>query len=179
MTYPSLHEVITAAEDYWSAWQTLLSAAPGLRKVIGQHYPTALSWKVEGDVAPLEAVIRVYELGDHIFLAPVNSERSIATVHKTQAIALDTLQDIKILQRRPSKPNDTLGPDSLDLLLPHGLPTPEAIEKTLAGTEAEVEADHNEVHEWISVSYRGHEFKLADHSIWSICVKEAASLLDA
>lgn len=177
MSYPSLHEIRAAADEYWSVWQELLAKAPEARKTIGQHYATAFGWKVEGDLSPLEAAQRVYELGDHLFLAPVNQERSILTIRKPQALALDSLQDIKILQRRPSKPDDPLGADSLDILVPHGTPSATALEKPFRDVAATITAEHNDRHKWLSVVYRRHEFKLQDHSVWEVCVKEAHDLL--
>jgi hypothetical protein len=178
MSYPSLHEIRAAADEYWSIWQELMAKAPDLRKTVGQHSPTALGWKVEGDMAPLEAAERVYELGDHVMAAPVNQERAILTIRKSQAVALDTLQDIKILQRRPSRPDDALGADSLDILVPHGVPSIAGLEQSLKEAPATVKADHNDSHSWVSITYQGHEFKLQDHTVWDVCVREAAALLE-
>jgi hypothetical protein len=177
MSYPTLHEIRMAADEYWTIWEDLLTQKPELRKVIGQHSPTAIGWKVEGDVAPLEAAERIYELGDYLFAGPVNEERSILTIHKAQATALDSLQDIKIMQRRPSRPDDALGPDSLDFYVPHGIPDIEQFEKILNGKDYTIEDQHNTAHRWISVSYRKHEFKLQEHHVWEICVREAEALL--
>jgi hypothetical protein len=176
--YPTMHEVRAAADEYWDVWQQLLSAAPKLRSAIGQHTPMALGWKVEGDLAPLEAAMRVYELGDSLYAGPVNGERAILTIHKLQAVALDTLQDVKILQRRPSKPEDTLGPDSLDFNVPHGLPNFDELEKAAEGHEATIEAQHNENHAWLSIKYKNHEYKLQDHQLWEVCIREGAAILD-
>jgi hypothetical protein len=177
ISYPSLHEVRAAADDYWAVWQRLLAAAPHLRRVIGEHTPTALGWKVEGDAAPLEAAGHLYELGDSLYLGPVNGERGILTLRKPQPVALDALQEIKIMQRRPSRPDDALGADSLDFILPHGLPKLEEVQKAAAGAEVTVEAERNEAHAWLSLRYDGHEFKLLDHYVWEVCVREAQELL--
>jgi hypothetical protein len=177
MSYPSLHEIRVAADDYWTIWEELLSRKPDLRKIIGQHSPTAFGWKVEGDVAPLEAAERLYELGDHLFAGPVNAERSILTIHKVRAVALDSLQDIKLLQRRPSRPEDVLGPDSLDLYVPHGMPSLEQLKAALERDDVTVEDQSNRSHKWVSIVYDGHEFKLQDHHVWEICVHEAEALL--
>lgn len=177
-SYPTLHEIRSAADFYWRAWQELLDKAGGLRQAVGQHSPTAMSWKVEGDVAPLEAAVRLFELGDSLMAGPVNGERTIVTLRKPQAVALDTLQDIKLMQRRPSKPDDTLGPDSLDIMLPHGLPPLEKVERSVDGLGVACELDHNELHEWLSLRYEGREFKLIDHTVWEVCVREAAGLVD-
>lgn len=176
-SYPTLHEVRGAADDYWGVWQDLLTKAPDLRKAIGQHSPTSMGWKVEGDIAPLEAAERLFELGDSAYIAPVNGERSILTIRKGKAMALDTLNEIKILQRRPSRPADALGPDSLDLYVPHGLPSADDIKKALSGTKGTCEAEYNDVHRWLSIRYDGHEFKLTEHTVWEICAKEAAALI--
>jgi hypothetical protein len=176
-SYPTLHEVRSATEEYWQIWEELLNQVPELRRIVGQHSPTALGWKVEGDVAPLEAAERLFELGDSIFATAVDRERSILTVRKGQAVALDTLQEIEIIQRRPSKPDDELGPDNLVLMLPHGLPEIEKVSKVAGKADVTVELQGNEAHEWISITYQGHEFKLMDHQIWDICVHEAASLI--
>ncbi len=176
-SYPTLHEIRAAADDYWRVWQQLLTAIPELRKTIGQHSPDALSWKVEGDLAPLEVAERVYELGDSLHVGPVNGERAILTIRKARAIALDTLQHVKILQRRPSRPDDALGPDSLDFTVTHGLPKFGAVEAAVKGFEVAAEAQHNEAHDWISLTYHDHEFKLSDHHIWEVCVREAADLV--
>ncbi len=178
MSYPTLHEIRTAADDYWQVWEQLLSAAPKLRQVIGQHSPSAIGWKVEGDISPLEAAERVYELGDSLFVTPVNRERSILTLRKPTAIALDTLQHIKFLQRRPSRPDDALGPDSLDFLAPHGLPKAADIMTITKDLDAVCKEERNEAHNWISIRYQGHEFKLAEQHVWDICVREAAAMTD-
>lgn len=176
-SYPTLHEVRTATEEYWHIWEELLNRVPELRRVIGQHSPTAFAWKVEGDVAPLEAAERLYELGDAIYSGPVDKERSILTLRKAQAIALDTLQEIEIIQKRPSKIGDELGADNLVLYLPHGLPDIEEVKKVLSKATLEVAREVNESHEWISIKYSAHEFKLMDHQIWEVCVKEVAGLI--
>jgi hypothetical protein len=176
-SYPTLHEVRSAADYYWHAWQQLLSEADGLRQVVGQHSPTALGWKVEGDLAPIEAAERLFELGDSVFAGPV-TERTILTIRKKTAVALDTLQEIKVMQRRPTRPDDALGPDSLDLLLPHGVPSLDKVKKTVAKLDVFAEEQHNEAHKWLSLVYMGREFKLLDHSVWDICVREAARLID-
>jgi hypothetical protein len=175
--YPTLHEIIAAADEYWKVWQQLLAEAPELRQAIGQHTASALGWKVEGDIAPLEAAERVYELGDSVHLGPVNQERGILTVRKARAIALDTMQHIKLLQRRPSSPDDALGADSLDFYVAHGLPKLAGVQQAVAKLDVVVEAQKNEAHAWLSLRYSGHEFKLANHHVWEICVKEAADLL--
>lgn len=177
-SYPSLHEIRAAADEYWAVWERLLEAAPKLRQAIGQHSASALGWKVEGDLAPLEATAPVYELGDSLYLGPVNGERAIMTVRKPQAVALDTLQHIKILQRRPSRPDDELGADSLDLYVPHGVPSLAEVQKAV-GEVAVVQAQHNEAHKWLSLTYEGHEFKLADHHVWDVCMKEGLALSGA
>jgi hypothetical protein len=177
LAYPTLHEIRAAADDYWKVWQQLLTEAPVLRQVIGQHTPSAIGWKVDGDIAPLEAAERVYELGDSIHMGPVNQERAILTVRKAQAVALDTLQHIKLLQRRPSRPDDDLGADSLDFYVAHGLPKLEAVEQAVSKLDLPVQAQKNEAHAWLSLEYHGHEFKLADKHVWEICVQEAAELL--
>ncbi|MDF2460720.1 MAG: hypothetical protein K0S68_123 [Candidatus Saccharibacteria bacterium] len=176
MSYPTLHEIRHAADEYWEVWERLLNAAPKLRQTIGQHSASALGWKVDGDLAPLEATERVYELGDSLYLGPVNSERSIMTVRKERAIALDTLQHIKILQRRPSRPDDALGADSLDMYVPHGTPGLAAVKTAVEELEVDVVAQSNEAHEWLSLTYEGHEFKLADHHVWDVCMKEGQAL---
>jgi hypothetical protein len=175
--YPTMHEIRAAADEYWSVWQQLLGEAPNLRGAIGQHTAMALGWKVEGDLAPLEAAMRVYELGDSLYAGPVNGERAIMTVHKPQAVALDTLQDVKILQRRPSKPADSLGPDSLDFYVPHGVPALEELLKAAGKHGVTIEEQKNDAHAWISIKYLDHEFKLQEHQLWEICVKEAAEVL--
>jgi hypothetical protein len=177
-SYPTLHEVRAAAEEYWETWERLLTEAPELRKVIGQHTPSALGWKVEGDLAPLEAAGRVYELGDSLFMGPVNAERAIMTIRKPTPYALDALVHVKILQRRPSRSDDALGPDSLDFVVPHGVPELEEVKAALEGVEAQAEAERNEAHDWLSLKHQGREFKLADHSVWEVCVKEAQLLLE-
>ncbi|HEY2003507.1 MAG TPA: hypothetical protein VGH44_00130 [Candidatus Saccharimonadia bacterium] len=179
VSYPTLHEIKAAADEYWTAWQELLAARPELRQAVGQHSPTALGWKVEGEVSPLEVAERLYELGDHVYMGPVNGERAILTIQKPQAVALDTLQAIKVLQRRPSRPEDQLGPDSLDLHLPHGVPGLETVQKSLYGSGAKAEHEHNEFYRWLSVKYKKYEFKLQDHTLWEICAKEAARVLGA
>jgi hypothetical protein len=176
-SYPTLHEVRSAADYYWHVWQQLLNEADGLRQVVGQHSPTALGWKVEGDLAPLEAAERLFEVGDSLYAGPV-SERTILTIHKKTAVALDTLQEIKLMQRRPTKPDDALGPDSLDLLLLHGVPALEKVKKTVAKLDVSLEEQRNEAHEWLSLVYMGREFKLLDHAVWEVCVREAARLID-
>ncbi|HUD11166.1 MAG TPA: hypothetical protein VMS08_02045 [Candidatus Saccharimonadia bacterium] len=177
MSYPSLHEIRMAADEYWALWEELLNAKPELRKVIGQHSPTAIGWKVEGDLAPLEAAERIYELGDHMYSGPVNDERSILTIHKAQAAALDSLQDIKIMQRRPSRTSDPLGPDSLDFYAPHGVPAAGDLEKILESSGATGEDQSNRAHKWTSIIYHKHEFKILDHHVWEVCVQEAQQLL--
>jgi hypothetical protein len=177
-SYPTLHEIRSAADEYWEVWERLLEAAPKLRQTIGQHSASALGWKVDGDLAPLEATERVYELGDSLYLGPVNGERSIMTVRKARAIALDTLQHVKILQRRPSRPDDELGADSLDMFVPHGVPGVEAVRGAVKGLKVEVEAQSNEAHEWLSLRFDGHEFKLADHHVWDVCMKEGQALAE-
>jgi len=178
VSYPTMHEITAAADDYWKTWQELLGQAPRLRHTVGQHTANALGWKVDGDIAPLEAAERLFELGDSLFAGPVNAERSILTIHKPKPVALATLQDIKLMQRRPSKPDDRLGADSLDLELTHGLPKLDELNASLeAADDAVAAADHNETHSWISVRYRGYEFKLLDHTIWEKCVRQAESLL--
>jgi hypothetical protein len=177
MSYPSLHEIKAAADDYWRVWEQLLEAAPALRKAIGQHSPSALGWKVDGDVAPLEAAERLYELGDSIYMGPVSHERAILTIRKPQAVALDTLQDIKVLQRRPSRPEDALGADSLDMVLPHGIPETASVEAAVAELDVACKAERNEAHEWLSLIYSGHEFKLQAHPVWEVCVREAERLI--
>jgi hypothetical protein len=176
-SYPTLHEVRSAADYYWQVWQQLLSEADGLHQVLGQHSPTALGWKVEGDLAPLEAAARLFELGDSLFAGPV-SERTILVLRKQRAVALDTLQEIKLMQRRPTKPDDALGPDSLDLLLPHGAPKLEKVKKAVAKLDVYLEEQSNEAHEWVSLVYMGREFKLQNHPVWEVCVREAADLID-
>ena len=133
---------------------------------------------MEGDLSPLEAAERLYELGDHVYMGPVNGERGILTIHKDKPLALAALQDIKVLQRRPSRPDDVLGADSLDLLLPHGVPGAEAVKKAAGDAEVTVEPQRNESHHWLSVVYRGHEFKLQDHTVWEVCAREAARAAD-
>jgi hypothetical protein len=117
----------------------------------------------------------LFELGDSLHAGPVN-DRTILTIHKTRAVALDTLQDIKLMQRRPSRPDDSLGPDSLDLLLPHGVPDIQTVKKTVAKLGVHVEEQSNEAHGWTSLVYMGREFKLKDHAVWEICAREAAEL---
>jgi hypothetical protein len=141
-------------------------------------YPTLHELKVEGDVAPLEAAERMYELGDDLHMAPVNGERAILTIRKPRSLALDTLQHIKILQRRPSRPEDALGPDSLDFVVPHGVPELAEVEKALESADATCVIEHNSAHEWLSLTYREHEFKLNDIGLWEICVRESERLLD-
>jgi hypothetical protein len=175
-SYPTLHEVRGAAEAYWEMWQKLLNEAPELRQAIGQHSPTSMGWKVEGDIAPLEAAERLFELGDSAYVGPVNGERSILTIRKAQAMALDTLAEIKLLQRRPSRPEDRLGADSLDFYVPHGLPDVGSVTEACGDVGAKCEAEHNAVHKWISIRYQDHEFKLTDHTVWEVCVEEAAAL---
>jgi hypothetical protein len=177
-SYPTLHEIRSAADDYWEVWQGLLTAAPKLRHVIGQHEPSAFGWKVEGDLAPLEAAGPLYELGDSLFMGPVNRERAIMTIRKPEPFALDALRQIKLLQRRPSRPEDKLGPDSLDFLVPHGLPKADELREALAGTEASFEEQSNEVHDWVAIYYQEREFKLTAKPVWAICVAEAAALVD-
>lgn len=176
-SYPSLHEIRAKADEFWNLWEELLGAAPKLRQAIGQHSPTCLGWKVEGDNAPLEAALPLFELGDSLYLGPVNQERSILTIRKPQAVALDTLTEIKLLQRRPSRPTDTLGADSLDLLVPHGLTPLSELTAALAGTEAVCEAESNPIHHWISIKYKDHEFKLTDRPVWSVCLAQAETVL--
>jgi len=178
-SYPTLHEIKAAADEYWAAWQELLADRPELRQAVGQHSPTALGWKVEGEVSPLEAAERLYELGDHVYMGPVNGERAILSIRKPQAVALDTLQEVKVLQRRPSRPDDALGPDSLDMYLPHGMPKLEAVEQALDSSDANVELGHNEAHRWLSITYKKFEFKLQDHTLWEVCAREAAQVLGA
>ena len=177
VSYPTLHEITAAVDDYWKTWQQLLEAAPKLRHVVGQHTADALGWKVDGDVAPLEAAERLFELGDSLHAGPVNKERSILTIHKARPVALASLQDIKLLQRRPSKPDDKLGVDSLDLELTHGLPAVEELKAAVMGVGADVVPDRNDMHAWISITYQGHEFKLTDRPLWAVCVREAQGLL--
>lgn len=177
MSYPTLHEITAAADEYWEAWQQLLAAAPKLRHVVGQHTANALGWKVDGDIAPLEAAERLFELGDSLFAGPVSGERSILTIHKAKPVALATLQDIKLMQRRPSKPDDKLGTDSLDLELTHGLPKLDELNDVLKDTEATVEPERNELHHWVSLRYQGREFKLIDRPIWAKCAQQAQALL--
>lgn len=176
-SYPTLHEVRSAVEYYWHVWQQLLGEADGLRQIVGQHSATALAWKVDGDLAPLEAAQRLFELGDSIHAGPV-SDRTILTIRKPRPMALDTLQEIKVMQRRPSRPDDALGPNSLDLVLPHGVPKLERVKKAVAKLEVYVEEQHNENHQWLSLTYMGREFKLQDHTVWELCVHEAAELAD-
>lgn len=175
-SYPTLHEVSAAADYYWQVWQQLLAKTKGLRQVVGQHSPVALGWKVEGDLAPLEAATRLFELGDSIYAGPV-SDRTIATVRKARAVALDTLQEIEVIQRRAARPDDALGPDCLLLLLPHGVPALEDVRKILHdNSEAFVEAERNESHSWLSITYMGREFKLQTETVWQICAREAGEL---
>jgi hypothetical protein len=122
--------------------------------------------------------VAVYELGDSLYMGPVNGERAIMTVRKPTAVALDTLQHIKFLQRRPSRPDDALGPDSLDLFVPHGVPSLQELRRALGEVKAEVEAQENEAHEWMSLRYEGHEFKMANHHVWDVCVQEASELME-
>jgi len=175
--YPTLNEIKSATDDYWQVWQQLLAKTPALRKTIGQHLPDALGWKVEGDVAPLEAAERLYELGDSIHMGPVNRERAILTIRKPRPLALDALQHIKLLQRRPSRPDDKLGADSLDFVVPHGLPSLEDVEKALTGVTATCKIEHNPKKNWLTISYEGHEFKLVDHTIWAVCARDCEELL--
>lgn len=176
-SYPSLHEIKSAADDYWQVWQELLTKAPALRRAIGQHSPDSLGWKVEGDIAPLEAAERLYELGDHMHMGPVNGERAILTIRKPRSLALDTLQHIKLLQRRPSRPEDALGPDSLDFVVTHDLPALDSLQQALETLDAACKAEHNTAHKWLSLIYREHEFKLGDTGLWEICVRESELLL--
>jgi hypothetical protein len=175
-SYPTLHEVRSAATDYWNMWEQLLGAAPDLRQTMGQHSPCTMSWKVEGDIAPLEAAERLFELGDSAYIGPVSEERSVFTIRKAREVALDTLNEIKIIQRRPSRPEDDLGADSLDLLVVHGLPTISHIEAALSGTDAKCEEEFNDIKRWISIRYQGHEFKLVDKNVWDVCAQRAADL---
>jgi hypothetical protein len=175
-SYPTLHEVRSAADYYWHVWQQLLSEATGLRQIVGQHSPSALGWKVEGDLAPLEAAARLFELGDSLYAGPI-TERTILVVRKPAAVALDTLQEIKIMQRRPTRPDDALGPDSLDLLLPHGVPALEKVKKVVSKLDVFLEEQHNESHKWLSLTYMGREFKLMDHTVWEVCARQATALI--
>jgi hypothetical protein len=174
-SYPTLHEVRAAADYYWHVWQQLLTEADGLRQAVGQHSPVALGWKVEGDLAPLEAAARLFELGDSMYAGPVG-DRTIATVRKTRAVALDTLQEIEIIQRRPTRPDDALGPDCLLLLLSHGVPAISKVETAVGKLDVFLAEERNESHAWLSLTYMGREFKLQTETVWQICAREAGGL---
>jgi hypothetical protein len=178
MTHPTLLDIKAAADEYWALWQQLLAEAPGLHQVIGAHSADALGWKVDGELAPLEASLAIYGLGDHLYCGPVYQERSIATLRKAQAIALGSLQHIKFLQRRLSRPSDTLGPDSLEFLLAHGTPKLGDIESAVGSAPVTCEVESNPATSWLSLRYSDHEFKLRDHSAWTVCAKEAQALLE-
>jgi hypothetical protein len=64
------------------------------------------------------------------------------------------------------------------MFVPHGTPAAKTVQTAVIELEVVVEVQSNEAHDWLSLTYEGHEFKFADQHVWDVCMKEGQVLAE-
>ncbi|MDP9212077.1 MAG: hypothetical protein M3N59_02260 [bacterium] len=151
-------------------WKGLLDGHATLAAGLKAHdpVPTTVGIKVEGQAALLETIATYFVQGDQAHFGPVDG-RTIATIRKPEPI-LGEVRFIKVLERKPGK-DDPTGIEHLDVLL-SGNPDMADVLRQCQAAGLDAREQHNESHGWVSIDHRGFEFKLTDHTVWDVCIKE-------
>lgn len=160
----SVREALDAYEAAWKAF-LVVHHLESLKQIAR---PTTLSWKVATKTelfANLEAIARLTE---QVHIGTVNN-RFIASVVLHEPLE-NGLAIIKILERRTGS-NDALGLDSIDYLVDDT----DHVLALLRAAQAQVAAEHNEVHDWLSLRFgesNQFEAKFTDHLVIDVAIKE-------
>jgi hypothetical protein len=157
-----VNELITQYQIFQQKWQKLLSASAH-PEFYAALKPIAVGWKV-ASIADFDAAVpELRAISDRVHFSLLD-ERWLGAFHLKDSLLPDDIRHIKVMQRRPTKPNDTLGLDHVDFLLPDGID----IEALLHDEAFSWEREKGDLCEWISIRFDSTEAKLRFHEQTSL-----------
>ncbi len=152
--------------QYFAAWKNF-KIEQGLSENVFQAVPTTISWKVADKMTLFANLCQLGEAVEQTHIGTVNGRFIASSVLHTPHEGMKLL---KIMERRANS-LDRLGLDGLDFYVRDMKQILSVLQK--AGLP--VEADHNDMHRWLSLRFGTngqYEAKFVDHLVLRVAIDE-------
>lgn len=162
-------ELQKALDIYLVAWRNFTKQRKDAEFFASLH-PISVGWKVADQAAYTEHFAELQTISKRVTGSWLD-ERWLGGFYTKDELLPEGIRHIKLMQRRPAKPNDSLGLDHVDFLLPEGID----IEQLLRNDpEISWEREKGDLCEWISVRFGNNEAKLrfVDKTSFDAVIKE-------